>query len=143
MNGKINVLVYGGYGWIGSQFINILKEKNIQYKIGKSRVDNNEKLIEEINSINPSHIVSFIGRTNGKIKEKIYPTIDYLEQEGKLVENIRDNLYSPILLSIICKQKNIHLTYLGTGCIFKFDKYHPFGKELNRFTEESEPNFFG
>jgi len=143
MNGKINVLVYGGYGWIGSQFINILKEKNIQYKIGKSRVDNNEKLIEEINSINPSHIVSFIGRTHGKIKEKIYPTIDYLEQEGKLVENIRDNLYSPILLSIICKQKNIHLTYLGTGCIFKFDKYHPFGKELNGFTEESEPNFFG
>ena len=36
---------------------------------------------------------------------------------------------------------NIHLTYLGTGCIFKYDKNHPFGQEINGFTEESDPNF--
>ena len=66
-----------------------------------------------------------------------------MEQEGKLVENIRDNLYSPLLLGFICKEKNIHLTYLGTGCIFKFDKTHPFGKEINGFNESSKPNFFG
>ena len=35
------------------------------------------------------------------------------------------------------------ITYLGTGCIFKFDEDHPFGKEENGFTEESLPNFFG
>ena len=43
----------------------------------------------------------------------------------------------------MCKNHNIHYTYLGTGCIFKFDKEHPFGLEKNGFTEKSLPNFFG
>jgi dTDP-D-glucose 4,6-dehydratase len=93
------VLVYGGNGWIGSQFIKIVEREQIQYFIGKSRVDNNEELINEIKTINPTHIVSFIGRTHGKIGDKIFSTIDYLEEEGKLVENIRDNLYSPLILA--------------------------------------------
>jgi nucleoside-diphosphate-sugar epimerase len=48
-----------------------------------------------------------------------------------------------LLLSEICKQQHIHFTYLGTGCIFKFDEDHPFGEEKNGFTESSLPNFFG
>ena len=43
----------------------------------------------------------------------------------------------------MCKKLNIHLTYLGTGCIFKYDTEHPFGEEKNGFTENSLPNFFG
>ena len=139
----MHVLVYGSYGWIGSQFIDILKKHNITYSYGISRVDNDKTLLFEIKETKPTHIVSFIGRTHGKIANKTYTTIDYLEQEGKLVENIRDNLYGPLLLSDICKENNIHFTYLGTGCIFKFDKDHPFGKEENGFTEEALPNFFG
>ena len=139
----MKVLIYGSKGWIGNQFVKILEDNKINYIKGSSRVDNNEKLVEEIEFVNPTHIVSFIGRTHGVIDDKVYPTIDYLEQEGKLVENIRDNLYSPLLLGFICKEKNIHLTYLGTGCIFKFDKTHPFGKEINGFNESSKPNFFG
>ena len=49
----------------------------------------------------------------------------------------------PLLLSEICKQNGIHFTYLGTGCIFKFDEDHPFGLEENGFTEDSLPNFYG
>nr|QFG74443.1 MAG: GDP-mannose 4,6 dehydratase [Megaviridae environmental sample] len=139
----MKVLLYGSKGWIGNQFIEILKKKYIVYILGKSRVDNYKSLKEEILEHNPTHIVSFIGRTHGKINEKIFTTIDYLEQEGKLVENIRDNLYAPLLLSTISKERNIHLTYLGTGCIFKFDDTHPFGLETNGFSENDEPNFFG
>jgi 3,5-epimerase/4-reductase len=47
------------------------------------------------------------------------------------------------ILAYICNKKNIHYTYSGTGCIFKFDETHPFGKEENGFDEESLPNFFG
>jgi len=137
------ILVYGSSGWIGNQFINILKSQNVNYFIGKSRTDNKNTLTDEIDCIKPTHVVSFIGRTHGKIGEKVFTTIDYLEEPGKLLENVRDNLYSPLLLSEICKQKNIHYTYLGTGCIFKFDELHPFAKEENGFTEESLPNFFG
>ena len=139
----MNVLVYGSKGWIGKQFIEILHKNNIKFIFGTSRVDNDKTLLQEIKKIQPTHVVSFIGRTHGTIQDKQYTTIDYLEQEGKLLENVRDNLYGPLLLSELCKQHNIHFTYLGTGCIFTFDKDHPFGKEVNGFNEDSLPNFYG
>jgi dTDP-4-dehydrorhamnose reductase len=139
----MKILLYGSNGWIGRQFIELIKKNNITYISGNSRVDNYDTLLEEINNINPTHIVSFIGRTHGIIDDKIYSTIDYLEQEGKLYENVRDNLYSPFVLSHICNTLHIHYTYLGTGCIFKFDEEHPFEEEINGFTEDSRPNFFG
>lgn len=139
----MQVLIYGSKGWIGNQFVDILIQNNIDFKRGRSRVDNEKDLIQEIEEYKPSHIICFIGRTHGKVDEKIYSTIDYLEQQGKIYENVRDNLFSPLLLGIICQNKNIHFTYLGTGCIFNFDVEHPFGKEENGFTEGSLPNFFG
>ena len=139
----MNILVYGGKGWIGSQFITLLTKAKLTYHLGASRVDNIVSLQKEIKEIQPTHIVSFIGRTHGQIGEKYYSTIDYLEQTGKLKENIRDNLFSPLVLGILCKNKNIHLTYLGTGCIFKYNHDHPFGKERKGFIESSLPNFFG
>ena len=139
----MQVLIYGSAGWIGSQFKEILTEKNINYTEGNSRVDNEVELQKEIELINPTHIISFIGRTHGKIGNKEYPTIDYLEEKGKIFENVRDNLFSPIILADICKHKNIHFTYLGTGCIFTFDELHPYEQEANGFTECSIPNFFG
>ena len=139
----MKLLVFGSNGWIGNQFVMILKNNKIDFVIGKSRLNNNDELLNEINECNPTNIVSFIGRTHGKIGEKVYKTIDYLEEDGKLYENVRDNLYCPLLLAHICSIKNIHYTYLGTGCIFKFDEEHPFGREENGFDEDSLPNFFG
>ena len=139
----MKILVYGANGWIGGIFTEILAEKKIPFVSGKSRVDNKNNLFSEITSINPTHVISFIGRTHGKIGDKVYTTIDYLEEDGKLVENVRDNLYSPILLAELCSKLDIHYTYLGTGCIFKFDQDHPFGQEENGFDEKSLPNFFG
>ncbi|ARF10663.1 dTDP-D-glucose 4,6-dehydratase [Hokovirus HKV1] len=132
----MNVLIYGN-GWIGNQYIQYFINNNINYSIGKSRVDNISDTKKEIEDINPTHILSTLGRTHGKINNKEYNTIDYLEQEGKLQENIRDNLFSPMILALICKEKNIHFTYLGTGCIFEYND------DNKQFTEESLPNFFG
>ena len=139
----MNILVYGHRGWIGNQFIEILTKQSISFNTGKARADDIIEIEKEINEFNATHVVSFIGRTQGSIGDKKYTTIDYLEQEGKLYENIRDNLFSPFVLAEICNRKNIHYTYLGTGCIFKYDDEHPFGKEINGFTEDSKPNFFG
>lgn len=125
----MNILIYGSKGWIGQQFVEILNNNNMNYVIGTARADNKIDLLSEINMNNPTHIVSFIGRTHGKIGDTLYNTIDYLEEDGKLIENIRDNLFSPLLLAQIAKSKNIHYTYLGTGCIFKYDENHPFGQE--------------
>ena len=138
----MKVLIYGSRGWIGNQILQILKKQNINYVIGSVRVDNKEDLEKEIITIKPTHIISTIGRTHGIIDDKIYTTIDYLEQKGKILDNVRDNLFGPLVLGILSKKHNVHLTYLGTGCIFKYDDEHPFANEENGFNEESKPNFF-
>jgi dTDP-glucose 4,6-dehydratase len=139
----MKILVYGCKGWIGSQFIDILKNNSIMFFEGHARVDNMIEVEKELTKFIPTHVISFIGRTHGIINNKNYTTIDYLEQEGKLYENVRDNLFSPFILAHLCSKYNIHYTYLGTGCIFKYDDEHPFEKEINGFTENSMPNFFG
>jgi dTDP-4-dehydrorhamnose reductase len=138
----MKVLLYGHKGWIGNQLIKILQNNNINIILGTSRVDNKEDVENEITTVKPTHIISTIGRTHGKIGNKVYTTIDFLEQKGKTYENVRDNLFSPMILGLLCKKHNIHLTYLGTGCIFKYDDKHPYAQEINGFTEDSKPNFF-
>jgi len=147
----MKILIYGSKGWIGSMFLNIINDIVATQQIdlkghinneifeGTSRVDNVQEITNEIDLIKPTHIISFIGRTHGVN----FSTIDYLEQEGKLVENIRDNLFSPFVLAQLCHTRNIHYTYLGTGCIFKYDNNHPYEEEINGFNEEDSPNFFG
>jgi dTDP-glucose 4,6-dehydratase len=139
----MKILIYGHNGWIGKQITQLLKIQNLDFVLGKSRIDDSKDLIQEIRNVNPTHIISFTGRTYGNINGKNYSTIDYLEQEGRLTENIRDNLYGPMILALHCRNLNIHLTYLGTGCIFTYDDEHPFGKENNGFSETDKPNFFG
>ena len=138
------ILVFGGNGWIGSKVINTLTDLNIKFYKSTCRADDIESVKKEIESIGfITHIMSFIGRTHGVYEGEIIGTIDYLEKPGKLVENIRDNLFSPIGLAELCKNKGIHFTYLGTGCIFDYDETHLFGNETTGFDECDLPNFFG
>jgi dTDP-glucose 4,6-dehydratase len=139
----MKVLLYGSTGWIGKQFTHILEKNNIYYIRGISRVDNIQNVTNEIIQSKCTHVVSMIGRTHGVIGDITYSTIDYLEQPGKLIDNVRDNLFSPLTLAFLCKKEKIHFTYLGTGCIFKFDEEHSFGLEENGFNEKDYPNFFG
>ena len=135
-------LIYGHNGWIGSQVMKLLEEiPDIQILCG-SRAENPEQVEEDILKHVPDRILAFIGRTHGKIGSKNFPTIDYLEQPGKLVENVRDNLFSPMVLAILASKHKIHFTYFSTGCIFTYSDEHPFGQEVNGFTEDSKPNYF-
>ena len=148
-------LIYGHKGWIGQQFIDLLKlSENIDilYVLGNARADNVKDIETELSLIMPTNVISFIGRTHGMIDDKEYTTIDYLEQKGKLVENVRDNLFAPLSIAIACQKLGIHYTYLGTGCIFTYknDIIDIEGNtnimkciEDNGFTEQDIPNFTG
>jgi len=131
----MRILIYGANGWIGRQILKILEEKNIQYIKGKSRCDNINLLKKEIVETNPTHIISTVGRTHGNGIN----TIDFLEDKEQLYINVKDNLFSPLSIANICKEKKIHFTYLGTGCIFNKDL------ETNsyEYTEDDDPDFFG
>jgi len=142
----MKILIFGGKGWIGQQFIILLmknKYKDHSIFLAKSRPENFHDLENEILNVNPSHVVSFVGRTHGTINNKKIKTIDYLEHKDKLKENLRDNLFAPLQLAYLCEQKNIHLTYMGTGCIFKYDSDHQICNLKQGFKEIDIPNFFG
>lgn len=132
----MRVLVFGARGWIGTQFIS-----NTQLHtpiIAKSRPENYDEALKEIQEVNPDCIISFLGRTYGTGPDgKLIPSIDYLELPDKLYENMRDNLYAPYNLARISQKLNKHFVYLGTGCIYTYTA------EKRRFTEEDAPNFFG
>ncbi len=139
----MKVLIYGGKGWIGTQFARMFEENRVPYILGRARPQDASCLEVEVHKVNPTHVLCTIGRTHGTVDDKDYPTIDYLEQPGKLIENLCDNLHAPIALATLCERLNIHLTRLGTGCIFKYDATHPVGNSETGFKETDKPNFSG
>ncbi len=135
----LHCLIYGAKGWIGHQLCDeLLKNKHAVY-MSPFRLDDTAEVAAELDRVKPDRVFCLVGRTHGEG----FTTIDYLEQPGKLVENVRDNLYAPVSLALLCKERGIHMTYMGTGCIFEFDAAHPEGSEATGFTEAAEPNFFG
>lgn len=133
----IKLLIFGSKGWIGMQFIEYLKLRNdeeIEFFLSEVRADNEKEVEREIEEYKPTNILSFIGRTYGDGIN----SIDYLEQKGKLKDNIRDNLFGPFVLANIANKNNIHYTYLGTGCIF--NQKNPLDKS---YTEEDNADFYG
>ena len=85
----MNILIYGGKGWIGNQFCEALNLWQFKHTVSNTRVNTIEDVMNDLNN-NPetTHVISFIGRTHGKINGKTYSTIDYLEQPGKIKDNV-------------------------------------------------------
>ena len=130
----MKVLVFGGHGWIGKQVCELLQKCGINHEVSNARGDSIKEVTDNILESSPTHILCAIGRTHGDG----FNSIDYLEQPGKLTENLRDNLVGPVQLAIIAAQYDIHFTYLGTGCIY--DRPDPCEYQ---YTEEDNPDFFG
>lgn len=138
--GGTKFLIYGHAGWIGGQFVQLLGDT--PFSLGASRPgdDLDSEVEKEVSNPEITHVVSLLGRTYGPG----YTTIDYLEGgPDKTRLNVRDNLYAPTLLALLCKKYGKHLTYLGTGCIFEYEDAsgHSLGSGKG-YTEEDIPNFF-
>lgn len=114
-------LIYGHRGWIGGQLTALLTARGVGWVGGAARGDDRAAVAAELEAVRPSRVVVLIGRTHGVIDGRECPTIDYLEQPGKLAENLRDNYVAPKTIMEECARLGIHCTYLGTGCIFSYD----------------------
>ena len=130
---KMKWLIYGSKGWIGGMVVEHLLQLGETAVAAVARADQEDAVEQELKEVGPDRVLCFIGRTHGPG----YSTIDYLEQKGKLVENVRDNLYSPVVLALLGKKYGVHVTYLGTGCIFTYKDDEAI------FSEQDRPNFFG
>ncbi|KAJ1370015.1 hypothetical protein KIN20_031648 [Parelaphostrongylus tenuis] len=134
------ILLYGSKGWIGQQFMELLKKEGVNFVEAKTRpgIDSDHVIRDEFVQVAPSHVISMISRTHGEGID----SIDYLEGDAyKLKVNIRDNLYAPWLLASLCEKSNLHFTYLGTGCLFKYNDEHPI--DGPGYKEEEIGNFIG
>lgn len=136
----MKVLVLGHKGWIGATLMDIISSMGHQaVGLPGLRADDEVTVERELTAIKPDRVISVIGRTRGEG----FTTIDYLEQKGKLAENMRDNLWGPAVLAHLCKKLGIHFTYLGTGCIFHYDDNKFKLGNNHGFKESDDPNFFG
>jgi nucleoside-diphosphate-sugar epimerase len=133
---KLKIIVFGADGWIAGQLIPLLEGNGFEVIMPPNglRADDVTQVVSYLSASLPDRVLSLIGRTHGLGVN----TIDYLEKPGKLVDNIRDNLFAPVSLAYICDKLNIHFTYLGTGCIFSTTD--PTAKTYN---EEALPDFSG
>jgi 3,5-epimerase/4-reductase len=135
-------LVWGYKGWIGGQVMDTLKAQGHEAIGASSRADQEDAVAAELDAVKPDRCICLIGRTRGEG----FLTIDYLEQKGKLKENVQDNLWGPIVIAFQASTRGIHTTYMGTGCIFHFDDDKHLMKDGTNgvgFTEDDNANFFG
>lgn len=137
----MRVYIIGYNGWIGNKMQELFSLNNIYYINSNFRAENKE-IYEDILKNNITHVFCCSGRTHGLLDGTYYNTIDYLETTKTTHQNVNDNLFVPVSLSTFCDKNNLHFTYIGTGCIFNYDKNHTIDN-YNGFTEEDEPNFFG
>ena len=133
------VYIVGHKGWIGGMYIKLLEKLNIIYYTSNFRAESVE-LQNDILDKKPTHILCCMGRTHGNFNGVEYTTIDYLQNNETLKENINDNLYVPLHLALFAKSNSIHFTYIGTGCIFSYNDIYT---TTNTIDENVNPNFFG
>ena len=130
------IYIVGYKGWIGGLFMKALETRH-QVVYSDYRAESSE-IKQDIIDKNTTHVLYCAGRTSGGQ----YKTIDYLEDPSTLRENINDNLYGPMSMALFCQEKDIHFTYIGTGCIYTYDDEHTLENKKG-FKETDAPNFFG
>lgn len=136
----MNILIYGHRGWIGTaiadQWKKLYPGDNLILSPTRLEFSNIERLKIEIKTAD--RVLCCIGRTHGyNEKGELINNIDYLEDH--LSENLNDNLAMPLMLAIVCKEYGVHLSYMGTGCIYSEDTW----KETYEYKEDDLPDYFG
>jgi dTDP-4-dehydrorhamnose reductase len=139
---KPKVLLFGHSGWIGSKIAKIL-EPFYNVIAAESRLNNPKWVIEEIENVQPNHVINCAGLTGR-------PNIDWCEDHRTEVMEV--NTLGAATIANTCAHLNIHHIYMGTGCIYSYDYSHLMPgfldngdkcdlSHINGYKERDEPNF--
>ncbi len=120
---SVDTLVFGG-GWLGHQFVARMQGA----KLSTADIADADAVAEALDEADPVRAINCAGRTGEH-------NIDSLEREP--ARTYRSNVLGPIVIAEACLDRNIHMTHLGSGCIYEGDA----GGE--GFTEDDPPNFRG
>ena len=133
------IIIYGSNGFVGKYIKKYLSRAGYFYLCSKTRTYNYDEIKREIELYKPTSIISCAG----------YPTptnIDYYENS---IENksrlCLTNTAGNIILSEVCRELNIHLVIIMSGCIYNsYEENINSGKiKIQQFTDSDKPNFSG
>lgn len=122
--------MWGATGWLGSQLAALLAERGHRVIPARSRLEDVSAVEAELVGASPDRVVNCAGITGR-------PNIDWCERHR--VETMRVNVYGTVALTLACAARGVHITVLGSGCIY--DGGNTVGEAP--FPESSPPNFFG
>lgn len=120
----VKYLIFGN-GFIGNRFGNFLQGSVIVDK----RINTIGDIFLQIEKYNPEIIINCIGKT-GK------PNIDWCE--GHKDETFFSNVTIPTMIAEVCKDTDIYMVHMGSGCIYETNRCSGMG-----FSENDKHNFKG
>lgn len=131
----MKILIFGYTNWIANEFIEYIKINNKEINIIKTNINiTNETLVENILLLHsPTHIINFI---DNDIENDYEINNNENNNLNIFYNNIKDNLYSPLVLAILSNKYKIHYTYIGSGNIYNNNNIE------YKFLENDNPNNF-
>ncbi|GAB5358600.1 hypothetical protein AAMO2058_000472200 [Amorphochlora amoebiformis] len=131
----VDYVVIGASGFFGGKVCQILTEqkKNFARMPSWVRLSDRENLARFLDRWKPKYVINCAG-TAGK------PNIGWCEDHKE--ETIDINLTGQLNVAEVCRQRGIHCTLFGTGCLYSYDKEHKMVSGKG-YTEEDPPNFTG
>ncbi|XP_010537694.1 PREDICTED: trifunctional UDP-glucose 4,6-dehydratase/UDP-4-keto-6-deoxy-D-glucose 3,5-epimerase/UDP-4-keto-L-rhamnose-reductase RHM1 [Tarenaya hassleriana] len=130
---SLKFLIYGRTGWIGGLLGKLCEKQGIAFEYGKGRLEDRASLLQDIQSVKPTHVFNAAGVTGR-------PNVDWCETHK--TETIRANVAGTLTLADVCREHGLLMMNFATGCIFEYDEKHPLGSGIG-FKEEDTPNFTG
>ena len=132
-------LIYGRTGWIGGELGKLLTAQGAEWSWATGRMENRNDVLADISrgvgdaKRKPTHILLAAGVTGR-------PNVDWCETNK--IQTVRANVMGVLTVADVCRDAGLHVTYYGSGCIYRYDPEHPLGSGKG-FTESDLPNFSG
>lgn len=107
----MNKILVLGAGYLGHRIANALPGA----VLSKANVTVRDEVLAAIDARGVTHVINAAGKT-GK------PNVDWCEDHA--LETIHSNVVGAITVAEACASRGVHLTHLGSGCIFYGDSPH-------------------
>lgn len=115
-----------GNGYVGQHFVKYFCLKEIAVTMANVDICQRSQITDLISQFQPTHMINCAAKTG-------HPNVDACEKDAE--GTYRSNVEGAIVVAEVAEQHQLHLTHLGSGCIYQGDAGG------RGFTEEDPPNF--
>ncbi|KAH9904998.1 epimerase/hydratase [Xylariomycetidae sp. FL2044] len=123
------VFLIFGNGWIANLIKDLLKQSGKTVVTSLARIENREQVLGDLTLHKPTRVINCAGIRG-------FPNVDWCEDNK--AETMRSNVLGVMNVVDCCFQLGIHITQVGSACIYDRDIKQ---SHLKPFTEADEPNY--